>query len=82
MATDYAALIDYTFLAAHDVTVTRAPKCPWQFFVSHPDLHGARFAYYPSTGSVVWEGANGPASSFHVTDEEELVALIQSKINL
>ena len=79
---NYAALIDYNFLSAHNVTVTQAAKCPWQFFLSHPDLPRARFAYYPSTGSVVWEGDNGPSSSFHVNDEEELVALIQSKINL
>jgi len=77
---DYNALIDYAFLKAHDVTVTQASKCPWQFFLTHPDLKRARFAYYPSTGSVVWEGAKGPGSSFYVNNEEELVKLIFSKI--
>lgn len=80
MADHYTEMIDYAFLEAHGVSVVQAPKCPWQFFVSHPDLKKARFAYYPSTGSVVWEGDNGPRSSFHVNDEEELVALIMSKV--
>lgn len=77
---DYASLVDNKFLEAMDIKVIQAPKCPWQFFVTHPDLEH-RFAYYPSTGSVVYEGENGPKSSYQVNDAEELAALVISKVN-
>ncbi len=77
---DFNAMIDHEFLRAHDVDIQQAFKAPWQFFVTHPDLK-SRFAYYPSTGACVYEGESGPCSSYEVADEEELLALIQSKIN-
>lgn len=77
---DYKALIDFNFLNAMDITVSQAPKCPWQFFVTHPDLE-ARFVYYPSTGAAVYEAESGGKSSYVVKDEEELFALVMSKIN-
>ena len=77
---DYAALIDFAFLEAMDIEVEQAPDCPWQFFVGHPDLN-KRFAYYPSTGSVVYEGEQGPGSSYHVNDSEELSDLVFKKLN-
>lgn len=75
----YEDMIDYDFLAEFDISVRQAPSCPWQFFVTHPDLKH-RFAYYPSTGSVVYEGETGPGSSYHVNDDEELMNLVMSKV--
>lgn len=77
---DYAAMVDFDFLRAMDIKVEQAPKCPWQFFVSHPDLKH-RFAYYPSTGAVVYEGESGAQSSYYANDAEELYKLIMSKVN-
>lgn len=77
---DYKALINFEFLESQDIEVEQAPGCPWQFFVGHPDLN-KRFAYYPSTGSAVYEGESGPGSSYHVNDDEELASLIFKKIN-
>lgn len=77
---DYASLVDNKFLEAMDIKVTQAPKCPWQFFVTHPDLEH-RFAYYPSTGSVVYEGESGSRSSYHANDAEELLEIVMSKVN-
>lgn len=76
----YQYMIDRDFLESMDIIVDQAPKCPWQFFVTHPDLHH-RFAYYPSTGTVVYEGEKGPDSTYHVNDSEELYELIMSKVN-
>lgn len=76
----YASMIDTEFLAEFDIAVVQAPSCDWQFFVSHPDLEH-RFAYYPSTGSVVYEGETGPSSSYVVDGEEDLMNLVMSKVN-
>lgn len=76
---DYKKLIDISALEEVGLMVTQAPNCPWQFFIKHPEMKH-RFAYYPSTGSVVWEGANGRESSFKVKSTEELIQLVYSKV--
>lgn len=76
----YRSMVDFSFLEAMDITVSQAPRCPWQFFLKHPDLH-ARFAYYPSTGALVYEGENGPQSSYQANDAEEVFSIIMSKVN-
>ena len=73
-------MIDFEFLTEFGIEVEQAPNCPWQFFVSYPDLKH-RFAYYPSTGSVVYEGETGPNSSYVVDSDEELMNLVMSKVN-
>lgn len=78
----YKSMVDYTFLESMGVVIKQAPKCPWQFFVTHPDLTG-KFVYYPSTGSVVYEALSGRMISYKIKayDGEELYALIISEIN-
>lgn len=77
----YSAMVDFKFLEqAGDIKVVQAPDCPWQFFVYHSDCPD-RFAYYPSTGTVVYEGERGPQSRYHVDDAEELMELVMSKVN-
>lgn len=76
----YRAMIDFDFLEAMDIIVDQAPKCPWQFFLTHPDLR-ARFAYYPSTGAMVYEAESGAKSSYTAHDAEEVYAIIMSKVN-
>lgn len=76
----YEAMIDRDFLEAMDVIIEQSSKNPWQFFLTHPDLK-RRFVYYPSTGTVVYEGDQGPTSSQTVANSEELYDLIMNKIN-
>ena len=78
---EYHEMIDTEFLKNFDIKVEQASNCPWQFFVSYPDLKH-RFAYYPSTGSVVYEGETGPGSSYVVDGDEELMNLVMSKENV
>lgn len=76
----YRAMVDYDFLESMDIIVDQSPKNPWQFFITHSDLKH-RFVYYPSTGTVVYEGEQGPTSSQEVADCEELYELIMEKVN-
>ena len=77
----YRAMVDYDFLAAMDIEVQQAPEAPWQFFITHPDLKDAKFVYYPSTGSVVYETDEYRAGNMHADDAEELVAFVMDKVN-
>jgi len=78
----YRSMVDFDFLQeAHGITVVQAPDCPWQFFVTHPDLSG-KIAWYPSTGSAVREEFKGDYAKmgkFH--DAEELAAAVFNQIN-
>ena len=63
------------------VTIEQAPDCPWQFFITHPDLKG-KIAYYPSTGSMVREEYTGDfAKMGKASDNEEAVEKIYQVIN-
>lgn len=71
--------IDYTFLAAMDVTVKQI--LPWQFALSHPDLKG-RFMWYPEKGSLIYELPEwGVSKVGEFTDSEDVWGQIQRKIN-
>lgn len=45
---------DSNFLRSMDIKVTPAVRNNYQFFLSHPDVPG-RFAWYPTTGALVYE---------------------------
>ena len=78
---NYNAMVDYKFLAAQEITINQAPKCPWQFFVTHPDLKG-KICWYPSTGSAVreeYQGEYAKLGKHH--DAEELTKVVYEQIN-
>ena len=78
---DYRAMIDFKFLKEFDIKVNQSPKCPWQFFVTHPDLDdGAKFVFYPSTGSLVYETEDFREGKMNAQDGEELMELVMSKV--
>jgi len=65
-----------------EITIKQAPKCPWQFFITHKDLQG-KIAYYPSTGSAVreeFQGEYAKLGKFH--DAEEVTNMVYEQINL
>lgn len=81
MSDRYTNLIDWKFFEAMGVTIEQAPLCPWQFFISHPDLNG-KIAYYPSTGSMVREEYQGEFAKLgKAADSEEAVEKVYQVIN-
>lgn len=77
---DYKAMVDYEYLAAMDITAIQAPKCAYQFFLSHPDLEG-KMCYYPTKGTLVYEtGYHQVEGTYKTSDIDEVVKIIMSKI--
>ena len=78
---NYRAMIDFDFLKQFDITVRQSEECPWQFFVTHPDLdEDTKFVFYPSTGSVVYDGERGFQGKMKAFDGEELMELVMEKV--
>jgi hypothetical protein len=66
------------YLNALDFTVTQA-KNPYQFFLEHPDIKG-RYAWYPTTGSLVYEDPNyGSQSAGTFPDVDQLIEKMMLK---